>query len=920
MFGARGILMLLIILVWIFISVSMVGFGKYAWGQALPWGNAAIMPHGERFEIDYVSPAIHKWYSPRFISETYMQSWYSSDTNYSSIQYKRYLNRLLEGEEHYDSFGNPLGRGWLVYSWEQEQPGPRGSFIDKNLGGLSSLRLQGNQRPAYRDFFSRLVIASDQRGDGLYRLMVGDEIFTRFTPLTFYKPRFNGVRLDNAGDRRKATLLLARPSNPDEESQTNATTLMAGHLEFDVGHQLKFGGTYVNAHNVVTQADFDEGNPLHGILTTNQNQSLDKIWIRIRDDSPGKGSVGAALAGFDIVLVDTSGRHFRGSEVGFLPSVDGGILQAGRLFAHDEESIVLEYDLGRFDVEKIQSKDLQRVWIELSVANDYRIETASDLQTNGERRNPEIVYLTSDRARENVQDNTNTSIRRIEYGLPTASELIGVDWNLFEWQGLSLRGEWVLNRRYFRYPNPAIHNHFEYFETASAGYLDACFQRGPWSIRTEIFEVEDSYSTFYWLTSQSGRMRYKSPIPHVYEFVDDDDDMNGLTEWQRPFFVNWGSDTEQRLGTIQSDRREVAWPGLDENGDFINDHNQNRNFLPDYDEPFLRFRSDRPEFLFGLDMNHNGVTDRFENDTLPDYPYKKDHRGYNAFLAVEVVPGLRWQFGHQNMKLISGDGKTISKYYVATWVHNIRGGGRLRIASHGARVRDTIVDDLRLWRQPENAPGRMVDVRDLLPGRDALKNSFYVDLDHRIGPNIQFFHRLKWDWTEQFEDSFFALQREVRSTSYFLGIINKAEWSIPVRLGVIEPRWKSEYRRVRPYSTREDKYQKLEQIVTLIWTQPLLAENVGVSYFPKYGRQLFSTELQTGVEASRSWISGDELLDLFRDGTWWTAVAQVQNRTAYQGYKVVTRVGMQSQWRYYKVPPGQQTSLFFLTVNASLNQ
>ena len=25
--------------------------------------------------------------------------------------------------------------GWLVYSWEQEQPGPRGSFIDKNLEG-----------------------------------------------------------------------------------------------------------------------------------------------------------------------------------------------------------------------------------------------------------------------------------------------------------------------------------------------------------------------------------------------------------------------------------------------------------------------------------------------------------------------------------------------------------------------------------------------------------------------------------------------------------------------------------------------------------------------------------------------------------------------------------------------------------------
>ena len=915
MFGACSLLMHTIIFLLLSMLTSVVVLG-----QPRSWGSNIIIPQSETFETDYVSPTVHKWYSPRYISETYMHSWYSSKTNYAFNHYKRYLNRLLEGEEHFDNFGNRLGRGWLVYNWEQEQPGPRGSSIDKNLGGLSSLRLQGNQRPAYRDFFSRLVIASDQRKGGSYRLMVGDEIFTRLTPLTFYKPRFNGVRLDYAGDLRKATLLLARPSNPDEESQTNSTTMMAGHLEFDLGDRLKLGATYVNAHNVVTQKEFDEGNPLHGVLTASQNQTLDKIYIRIRDDSPGKGSVGAALAGFDIVMVDTSGRQFRGSEVGFLPSIEGGILQGGRLFARDEESIVLEYDLGRFDIEKIQSKDLRRVWIELSVANDYRIETASDLQTDGERRNPEIVYLTSERARGNVQDNTNTSIRRIDYGLPTASELIGFDWNLFDWQGFSFRGEWVINRRFLRYPNPAIHDHFEYFETATAGYLDAFFQRGPWSLRAEFFEMEDSYSTFYWLSSQSGRIRYKSPIPHVYEFVDDDDDLNGLTEWQRPFFVNWGSDTAQRIDTIQSDRREVAWPGLDENGDFINDHNQNRNFLPDYEEPFLRFRSDRPEFLFGLDMNHNGVVDRFENDTLPDYPYKKDHRGYNAFLTVEIIPGLQWHLGKQNMRLISGDGKTHSTYYMATWKHNLGRGGRLRLASHGARVRDTIADDLRQWDQPQDAPGRMVDVRDLLPGLNALKNSLYADLDHLIGPNIRFFHRFKWDWTQQFENSSLSRLRDARRTSYFLGVINKAEWSIPVGLGVFEPRWKSEYRRVMPYSNRDFEYEKLEQMAVLIWTQPLLAENVGVSYFPKYGRQLFSTELQIGIEASRSWMLKNALTDRFREGTWWTGVVQLQNRTAYQGYKVVTRIGMQSQWRRHKVASVQQTSVFFLTMNASLNQ
>ena len=273
-----------------------------AWGQGRAvdpqrWGLATINPYGETFETDYVSPALHKWYQPRYLPESYMSPWYNPQTNYARDSYARYLSSLLEGEEAYDTFGNPLGRGWMVYSWTQEQPGPRGSVIDKNLGGLSSQRLMGDQRPAYRDFFSRLVIASDQRGTGAYRLMIGDEIFTRFTPLTFYKPRFNGVRLDYANERYNGTILLSRPSNPDEESQTNSTTVMGGHAEFQLGSQSTLGLTYVNAHNVLTQVEFDEGNPLHGILTVRQNESLDKLWVRVRDDSPGRGSVGAALAG-----------------------------------------------------------------------------------------------------------------------------------------------------------------------------------------------------------------------------------------------------------------------------------------------------------------------------------------------------------------------------------------------------------------------------------------------------------------------------------------------------------------------------------------------------------------------------------------------------------------------------------------------
>ena len=50
---------------------------------------------------------------------------------------------------------------------------------------------------------------------------------------------------------------------------------------------------------------------------------------------------------------------------------------------------------------------------------------------------------------------------------------------------------------------------------------------------------------------------------------------------------------------------------------------KDRIFIPIMKSPFLRYNVDRPEFLFGIDLNNNGWVDRFENDDLPDYPIKK---------------------------------------------------------------------------------------------------------------------------------------------------------------------------------------------------------------------------------------------------------------------------------------------------------
>ena len=885
---------------------AMVFFALLGAGQIGAQGLAGNSPIALRFAPEYAVPVLHQWYGARHLPEIYDQAWYEGSTFYAQESYTRYVRRQLEGRELYDVLGNSLGRGWQIYSWTQQQPQARGSLIDKDRNLARSAGTASLGFRAYDNFFKRLVIASDQSGEQSYRLMVGDEIWTLFSPLTFYKPRFNGVRLDYAADRVAASLLLSRPSDPDDKERTNITSFLGGHTVFQLADWAGLGLTYVNAHTVQTQVEFDEGNPLHGILSPEQNQPLDKFWVRIRDDSPGEGTVGPRLADYDIVLVDTSGRQLRGSEINLLPKVEGGLSQGGRLEARDAEVILLEYDLAGLDFEDIQSEDLRRVGVELAIANDFRIELASNLQTDGKDFNPEIVFLPVRRASGNVQDNSNTQVVRVDYGLPVANEIFGFDWQVVDWLGLYGQGELALNRRFSRYPNPNISKHYQSVQQARAGYVQAAWDADPYLIYAEAFSIADDYSTSYWLTDANGRLAYKSPIPQVYEFVDDDDDRDSWPEWQRPF-QGW---------------QRTAWPGYDENRDFINDFNQNNSpnspsLIPDYDEPFLRYRSDRPQFLFGLDLNHNGTIDRFENDDRPDYPYRRDHRGFNTYVQGRVGPDMRLLLGRQDMRLIAGDGHTRAWYGLATWEHSL-GRAQLRLFDHAAWVEDTIADDLTLWFQPVGAPGSMRQVRDLLPAQNTWKNVLYADLAHRLGPDFRFLHRFKWEGWWQRQKAEFLRGREGRQRSGFFGLIDKAEWSLPIGLGVLEPRWKSEYRRQRPFSTRLPVATSLEQTAFILWTQPLLAEQVGVSYFPRYGRQLFNTELQVGLELTRFWLLQGRYEEIDQDFSAWTGVVQLTNHTAYLGYRMTTRCGLQFTRRHFDRRASQRNSQLFLSILAGL--
>jgi hypothetical protein len=161
-------------------------------------------------------------------------------------------------------------------------------------------------------------------------------------------------------------------------------------------------------------------------------------------------------------------------------------------------------------------------------------------------------------------------------------------------------------------------------------------------------------------------------------------------------------------------------------------------------------------------------------------------------------------------------------------------------------------------------------------------------------------------------------EREARAFSGFLGVIDRAEWSLPVGLAVFEPRWKSEYRQERPFSRRLPAARSLEETVFLLWTQPLMAEQVGVTYFPRYGRQIFSTELQAGLEVSWFRLLEGRYEEVAADYSSWTWITQLANRSAFQGYQVVTRIGLELGRQHFADQPDQRRNLFFATIHAGL--
>ena len=844
-------------------------------------GKVSFEPTGPGVFLDALDPVVRKWYVPQELYAEYgWRQWEYS--NYARNAYQRYVNTGIEGEYFYDVYGNFLTRGWLIYDWREEGPQPFGSSLIKS-GRFSS-------------WFSRLVVAADHKGQYHYSITLGDEIRTTLTPMTFSKPKFNGLQWDFAADKYTATVLLSRASAPNQEAtgfttggdrRTDVSNLAAGRFVAQVGDFVNVGTTIVSAYQSNTQAGAFSGDVFAGQLSGPQNFSnVTAIEVRIRDDSPEDGEDGGALFAADILISDLEGKQTRGSEIGFRPQIEGGFLRHGYLSADGNETIVVRFDFNDRTYSGPDPGNIERVQIELVVANDYIIEMSSDRH--------EGAFLRVAQARGNVRDSSNQRVVLLDYGLPTANQIVGFTLGLTDLAGFDGYFEYNRNRQYRQYPNLGRDHHHTTSARADAWLVNLSRSFYPWFAFGEAFRVAPEYQTSMSLLDAEGDPRYADEFWR-YEFVEDNDDQDQYPDWTRK-------------GSATADRE--VFPGWDENNDFVSDFNQNDsesspNLIPDYEEPFLRFHVDRPEFQYGIDMNHNQWVDRFENDEEPDYPYARDKRGYNAYVGAYIGPDTRLHLGRQRTHQITQDRRNFADYLLLTLDKDSATWGRLRLFQDLQKVKDTIRDDLLQWVQEESTRGNQRLVRDIRPAQDTWINTTWIGHDWRPFPGFFAAHKIKWQHYRQLGSDDEVELRGARRQGHFLGLIDKAEYRFNMADLTVIPRWKSEYRSQAPVDRLEPRRRELVELAMLILRYPVLRRSVlegGVEY--QWYRQM-QKPIPPGAE--------DDFRDL-------VVSAQLTNLSDYQGYRITTLLGFEVARR---VQAGQDTrtgTRAFVTLYAGVDQ
>ncbi len=917
-------------------------------------GQAVYYSAPPSLNVDTFIPSLKKWYVPQEAADHYRWHWDGGD-NYARERYLRYLATNQEGDNYYDLYGRLLTRGWLIYDWQQSQP----RTSDGNLL---------HETARYKNLFSSLVLSADSKGQHHFRVSIGDEITTTLTPMTFRKTAFNGIQFDYMSDHGSATALMSRVNVPLVEPEASFidefTSLFGLRAVWNAAKFARIGGTFINVHNGRSSTNPFDGNPFKGRLSSHQSGArINRITVRISDDSPDDGAGGPTLFAHEIEVTTRIGELdtvLVGSQIGFEPRVSGGVPRDGFLVAEgagELGQIRLDYILMDPDPSVLDDletavpladvvNNISKVRFRMVLSNDYKVEVTSDQQTDNALFEPRPVFRTVARAPGNVKDHSNQTSVTFDYGLPTATQVLGFTVEADDWVGFRLYGEFNMNHQFRKYPDMSQTGHttssgIEGNPSAEAWMVNVSRDFYPYFFFGEAFGMDAEYSTTMRFLDTAGRVNYadtpQANSRYLYDLVDDNDDNDRKNDQKRIFD---DGRTAEELGTgilrgFEGFADEAVFPGFDENNDFISDFNQNNtrvrpNSVPDYAEPFLRYGVDRPEYLFGIDMNNNGWGDRFENDNEPDYPYQRDRRGFNAYGGAQIIPGAKITAGHLRVRRPSSGETSVSTYALFAFERSYPGLGKFTVYNMSKRVEDHIADDLVQWLHGRFKDGGMTPIPDPLGMQDTWVNKLSLGFKHLDNTGINAENKLVYEVLRQREE--FTADRQGRKIPQHtrrFGLINKVDGLYDLGDGIqLRPCLKHElFMDDTPFNTEwllNDRVVERKEwagMASLRLDIPVLEHSrviVGLEQviFRDFAQQEVAFEDDPVIGLNRGDPTGDfnEL----------SIALQLSNATSYVGYRLMATIGMRVDRRnidsFDRKDRSETNGLSYFTVYAGLRE
>ena len=698
---------------------------------------------------------------------------------------------------------------------------------------------------------------------------VGTEVRTRFTSLTLSQLRLGQARLDfNYRQGRDQTTLLynrGRQSNlfsgwgelAGDTEERSPVLMYAGRWQHAFGNFARVGTTFLNQFQSFPSSS--KADVWRGDLPYEMNAPR-IIRVQITDDSPAETRAHAVVYNVHLIaegerngepvrLTTIEGdKDFSQSLVEARRRSGGRFAGGGGWEAASDEAVTYEFSMP-------QDVTLRSARFIAEVAGDYRIGVRQEHDFNWTKPGDDEIFTESllwpatpigTEGRKafkgdilSFDEEPFYTVRRAEgegritdtpqqvafdYGMPTGQTIASIDWQA-DLEGLSLSGEIARNLQNYMYPVGTNEGRRSAQEAWAWWVKFLKDLPGGTQIGFEIFRLEPAYSGGY--DSRRGGLPF-----HLDQQVGTTS-RTVRSETQEFALVDDNDDGDQWPDESFNDQPNGGWPdsevypGLDADGDNAPDIDQNLNFVPDWQEPFLMYETDPPEFVYDIDLNNNGLPDFRENDDLPDYPYRRDQRGRHVFGRFNRLGGLARSLtvGYYNHREIANTGRAEAAYLRYAYDLQVPQWGQIDLDYDIKKVRDDIRDDSFIWVVPESQfhkinamdgppglPGReRPSTPDLLLMRDSIVNTFYLDTALRRWDNLNIQNSMLLVRNDQAEielDDGTGLLQEEDTRSHFT-LINKIDYVWEWGPFTVHPKFKhllqrdrigSEDRPLRSYS------------------------------------------------------------------------------------------------------------------------